>query len=222
MKNIIAIALITVSGSIGLYIFLNYKEWDEATRTVAPLLMLLLLGLSGGILTFMYILPIIGEKFSEIMYAAGGKIEPDENSRAISKIMQGDYEGAIQEYQKLVEDKPGDVHPVWEIAKLHAERLDDPDSGIAYLEQTLRDGEWEQEGASFLMNRLADLNIEHRGDFDAARALLTQIVEIMPKTRFSANATHRIRQLEEEEVQAKLAAQRQEQQLQESGEGEEV
>ena len=115
-----------------------------------------------------------------------------------------------------------DVHPVWEIAKLHAERLDDPDSGIAYLEQTLRDGEWEQEGASFLMNRLADLNIEHRGDFDAARALLTQIVEIMPKTRFSANATHRIRQLEEEEVQAKLAAQRQEQQLQESGEGEEV
>jgi tetratricopeptide (TPR) repeat protein len=208
MKNIFATAVISIFGSIGLYILLNYKNWSEASQTVAPLFMFLLLGIAGAMLTFMYILPTLSEKMSESMYAAGGEIEPDENSKAIAKIMQGDYEGAIEEYKIVAESKPGETHPVWEIAKLYAERLNDPDTAISFLGGALVNGAWQQEGSAFLINRLADLNVEHRHDYAAARSLLQRIVATMPDTRFSASASHRIKKLEDQEMQAKLAAQR--------------
>lgn len=208
MKNIFATAIISIFGSTGLYIFLNYKQWDETSQTVASLFMFVLLGLAGGLLTFMYILPALSQRLSESMYAAGGEIEPDENSRAIAKIMQGDYEGAIEEYKIVAADKPGDTHPVWEVAKLYADRLENPDSAISYLGGALLNGDWEQEGASFLINRLADLNIEHRSDYAAARTLLQRIVATMPETRYSANASNRMKKIEEEEARTRLAAQR--------------
>lgn len=209
MKNIFTTAIISVLGSAGLYVLLNYKNWDETGQTVAPLFIFVLLGLAGGLLTFMYILPSLSQKMSESMYAAGGELEPDENSKAIAKILQGDYEGAITEYKIVAEDKPGDTHPIWEITKLYADRLEDPSSAISYLGSALHSGKWEDEGAAFLMNRLADLNIEHNNDFAAARMLLQRIVATMPESRYSNNATHRIKKLEEQEMQAKLAAKRQ-------------
>jgi len=213
MKNIIALAIVSILGSIALFILFNYKSWDEGGQIASLFLMTICFGLAGGVLTFMYILPTIGDKISEQMLSGSGKVEPTENSKAIAKLMQGDYDGAISEFQKLADEKPGDTHPVMEISKIHADKLEDPDTGIAYLEGALEQGEWDEEGTSFLTNRLADLNIEHNGDYDTARSLLQQIVEALPGTRYSANATHRLRKLEEEEMQAQLAAQRQEQQL---------
>jgi len=217
-KNIVAITVVVILSGIGLYIWLNYKSWDDSSQAVAPFLLFILLGIAGGILAFMYLLPAIGDAMSGSLYSSGEQITQNENNRAIAKMAQGDYEGAIDEYSKLSEENPEDTHPIWEISRIRLDKLEDPEGAIKNLEAALEDKEWDQEGAAFLMNRLADLHVQTAGDYEGARTLMHQIAEVMPQTRYSANATHRIRELEEEEVKANLEARRREQQLEDGNE----
>ncbi len=124
------------------------------------------------------------------------EIEPDPSALAVAKIAQGDYEGAIAEYHKLMETNPMDRFPVVEIANIYMAKLEDPDRAVAFLEESLNDKEWSVDDAAYLMFRTVDIDLEERDDPVRARELLTLIVENFEGTRHAANAEHRIEQID--------------------------
>jgi tetratricopeptide (TPR) repeat protein len=118
-------------------------------------------------------------------------------TKAAAKIAQGDYQGALAHYEKMLEDKPDDPFPVAEIAKVHAERLRNPQAALKALEEHLQSKDWPVDDAAFIMFRIADVHLTHRHDYDAARDMLEQVISNFPNTRHSANAHHRMSEIEQ-------------------------
>ncbi len=161
------------------------------------LVFVILLGTTGGILAVKYLIPMLGDAVSESVFSSGEQVEQDEMTKAAASIAQGDYQGAIEHYEKMLEDKPDDPFPVAEIAKVYAERLRDPQAALKALEEHLQSKEWPVDDAAFIMFRIADVHLTHIHDFDAARDMLEQVVGNFPNTRHSANAHHRISEIEQ-------------------------
>ncbi|MBE7493545.1 MAG: hypothetical protein HS117_01215 [Verrucomicrobiaceae bacterium] len=172
----------------------------------------LIIGGGLGILAVKFLLPWIGDALGESVYSSGEKVEQDEMTKAAACISQGDYHGAIDHYNKMLDDKPDDPFPVAEIAKVHAERLHDPQSALQVLGNHLQSKDWPVDDAAFIMFRIAEVHLTHLHDFAAARDMLEQVVANFPNTRHSANAHHKITEVEQaefkfiQEQRAKAAA----------------
>lgn len=161
------------------------------------LVFVLALGLAGGLLAVKYLIPWLGDMMGEAVYSSGEKVEQDHMTKAAARIAQGDYQGAIEQYEKMLDEKPDDPFPVAEIAKIHAERLHDPQAALQVLEEHLQSKDWPVDDAAFIMFRIADVHLTHRHDFETARDMLEQIIGNFPNTRHSANAHHRMSELEQ-------------------------
>jgi tetratricopeptide (TPR) repeat protein len=161
------------------------------------LVIVILLGTAGGLLAVKYLVPMLGDALGESIFSSGEQVEQDEMTKAAASIAQGDYQGAIEHYEKMLEDKPDDPFPVAEIAKVYAERLRDPRAALKALEDHLQSREWPVDDAAFIMFRIADVHLTHLHDFETARDMLEQIVGNFPNTRHSANAHHRISDIEQ-------------------------
>lgn len=161
------------------------------------LVFVILVGLAGGLLSVKYVIPWLGDVMGEAVFSSGEKVEQDHMTKAAARIAQGDYEGAIGHYEKMLEEKPDDPFPVAEIAKIHAERLHDPQAALKVLEAHLQSKDWPVDDAAFIMFRIADVHLTQRHDFEAARDMLEQVIGNFPNTRHSANAHHRISELEQ-------------------------
>lgn len=178
-----------------LWVKLNWKTWENE-KEVYKLLSVLLLAVVGGIFFVMVILPKLGDAVGTMMYSSGEEVASDEGMKAASKMAAGDYHGAIEEYKEMMKLKPEDPFPVSEIAKIHAEKLQDPATALAFLQDHLQSREWSPENAAFLMFRMVDLHAGRR-EFDSAKHILEQVVGNFPGTRHSANAKHRINEIEQ-------------------------
>lgn len=161
------------------------------------LVFVITMGLIGGILTVKYVIPWFGDLMGEAVFSSGEKVEQDEMTKAAACIAQGDYHGAIEHYDKMLDDKPDDPFPVAEIAKVYAERLHDPQSALQALEEHLQSKDWPVDDAAFIMFRIADLHLTHRHDYETARDMLEQVIGNFPNTRHSANAHHRMSEIEQ-------------------------
>lgn len=172
----------------------------------------ILVSLGAGLLAVKYVIPWFGDVMGEAVFSSGEKLEQDEMTKAAACIAKGDYPGAIEHYEKMLEDKPTDPFPVAEIAKVQAERLRDPQLALKTLEHHLQSKEWPVDDAAFIMFRIADLHLTQRHDFETARDMLEQIVTNFPNTRHSANAYHKTSEIEQmqfkllQEQRAKAAA----------------
>lgn len=197
----ICIALLVVI--VGLLLWKQLMQASDGMKLVG----FILLGGVGGILAVKYLLPWIGDAFGESLYSSGEVTEQDEMTKAAACISQGNYEGAISHYEKMLEDKPDDPFPVAEIAKIHAERLHDPQSALAALSNHLQSREWPVDDAAFIMFRISEVYMTHLHDFSAARDMLEQVIGNFPNTRHSANAHHKITEIEQAEF-AYLQSQR--------------
>ncbi|WP_395743297.1 tol-pal system YbgF family protein [Prosthecobacter sp.] len=161
------------------------------------LVFVILLGLAGGLLAVKYLIPWLGDVMGEAVFSSGEKVEQDHMTKAAARIAQGDYQGAIEHYEKMLEDKPDDPFPVAEIAKVYAERMHDPQAALKALEDHLQSKDWPVDDAAFIMFRIADVHLTQRHDFETARDMLEQIIGNFPNTRHSANAHHRMSELEQ-------------------------
>ena len=169
------------------------KEADDGMK----FLFFICVGVGGGLWAVKVFIPWVGEALGTFFYSSGEEVRMDESMRAVAKVAQGDYEGAIAEYEKLAKSKPEDPHPVAEMAKIHSERLGDPEAAVALLSRHLQDRKWAEDDAAFLMFRLAELHSEKRRDHDAARVVLEQVIAQFPNTRHSANAHHRLNEVDQ-------------------------
>ena len=161
------------------------------------LVFMIVMGLVGGILAVKFVIPWLGDAMSEAVFSSGEKVEQDEMTKAAASIAKGDYKGAIDHYEKMLDDKPDDPFPVAEIAKVYAERLHDPQAALKALEEHLQSKDWPVDDAAFIMFRIADIHLNHRHDFETARDMLEQIIGNFPNTRHSANAHHRMSEVEQ-------------------------
>ncbi len=153
------------------------------------------LGLAGGVFVALYVLPTIGEKFGGLFFNPDEEIEKDVHAEAIVLIAKGDYQGAVEAYRAVYEEDPADTLALSEIVKLYCDKLGDPEAGARVLEEAL-ENEWTPEAGAFLAERLVDVRWHYQRDAIIARALLIQIAETMPDTKYAANAQHRLREIE--------------------------
>jgi outer membrane protein assembly factor BamD (BamD/ComL family) len=85
---------------------------------------------------------------------------------------------------------------------VHAERLHDPQSALQVLSDHLQSKDWPVDDAAFIMFRIADVQQRHLHDFEAARDMLQQVIGNFPNTRHSANAHHKMSEIEQAEYKA--------------------
>ncbi|MGF1655429.1 MAG: tol-pal system YbgF family protein [Verrucomicrobiales bacterium] len=148
------------------------------------------------------IVPLIAEWGTSMVYAADTPQEKGPYTDALVRLAQGDYHGAIEEYEGVLESNPEDTLALSEIVNIYADKLEDCLQAAGRLELAL-EHEWEPDKAAFLSFRLADIYWKYMHDGDRARAMLEQIVEGMPDTTHSANASHRLREIEHAEMERK-------------------
>jgi tetratricopeptide (TPR) repeat protein len=179
-----------------LLIFLLWESVKDGSDGV-KLVFVILMGGLGGILMVKFFIPWLGDLMGEAVFSSGEEVEQDSMTKAAACIAQGDYKGAIEHYEKMLEDKPDDPFPVAEIAKVNAERLHNPQAALQALEEHLQSKDWPVDDAAFIMFRIADVHLMHRHDFEAARDMLEQVIGNFPNTRHSANAHHKMSEIEQ-------------------------
>lgn len=192
--------------AIALAILAAVMGWHMLDKedTGGQFIYMIVVGVIGGLAAVKYVIPWIGDVMGTFFFSSGEQVVMDDSMKAVAKLAQGDYEGAIAEYEKIAKEKPEDSFPVAEIAKIYAEKMDDPRRALAYLQARLEGKEWEQDAAAFLMFRMVDLHADKLNDYQAARDLLEQVVANFPNTRHSANAHHKLREVEQAQFKAAM------------------
>jgi tetratricopeptide (TPR) repeat protein len=192
---IIRICIILLVGIICMLLWRQLMNASDGMKLVG----FILLGGALAIVAVKFILPWFGDAMGEAMFSSGEQVEQDEMMKAAACISAGNFEGAISHYQQMIEDKPEDPFPVAEMAKVYADRLHDPQTALQVLSEHLQRREWSVDDAAFLMFRIVEVYLTHLHDFAAARSTLEQIVASFPSTRHSANAHHKITEVDQAE-----------------------
>ncbi len=203
-----------------LYVLLKWHTEAWQSNPMMQFAAILGLAVVVGFFFVIVILPKFGDAVGTVMYSSGEEVAPDESMKAAAKMAAGDYEGAIEEFKNLLQGKPDDVHAISEIAKTYADKLHEPDKALGFLNEQIQSQEWTPDNAAFLLFRFFDIQA-HMHDFEAARATLEHIIGTFPDTRHSANARHKITELQEAEFKH-LQAARAAEQLQEQPSDEET
>ncbi len=205
-RLVIRICLISFFGLAILYVVGKWHAEAWQNNPMYPFLAIISIAIAGGFLFVTVVLPQIGDALGTVMYSSGEEIKADEGMKAAAKMASGDYEGAIEEYEKALAEKPDDTFTISEVAKIKGDKLEQPDEALTYLQEHLEAREWPQDDAAFLMFRIADI-YTHAESWDSAKSVLEQIIGDFPGTRHSSTAKHRISELDQAQFK-QLQAQR--------------
>lgn len=188
-----------------LYVVLKWNSESWQNNPLIQFAAILGLAVVLGLFFVLVILPKLGDAVGTVMYSSGEEVVQDEAMKAAASMAAGNYEGAIEHFKNQLKDKPDDIHAISEIAKTYADKLHEPDKAIAFLNEQIGSQEWSQDHAAFLLFRLVDVQA-HMFNFEAAMATLEQVIGTFPDTRHSANARHKITELQESEFKLLQAA----------------
>ncbi len=203
-RNIIHLSLAALYALTVLYVMgrWNSPAWQE--NPIFLFIVIILLAVATGVFLVTIILPRVGDAIGTMMYSSGEELKENKSMKAAAMLAQGDYEGAIAEYQKAVDENPDQTFPISAIAKIHHENLESSATAISYLHKHLEKQEWPPDDAAFLMFRMIDI-LTDQEQYDDAKDLLEQIVVNFPGTRHSANASHKITEIEQTQFKAMMA-----------------
>jgi tetratricopeptide (TPR) repeat protein len=177
------------------WMFTNWTTWDENSDVGLQFVAVMGLTILGGILFVLFVLPRIGESIGAFFYSAPAKIEPDAFTKAAAKVTQGDYEGAIEAYREIANDEPDNRFPIIEIAKIQQDHLGNVDAAIITLEEAVESKEWPVNDATFFIFRIQDLYLKEKDNKARAKELLHLVIDKFPDTRHSANAHHKLNEI---------------------------
>jgi tetratricopeptide (TPR) repeat protein len=185
-----------------LWVMGSWGQWAKDDNVGHQLLAVLLIAVVGGFFVVLVVLPRFGDAVSTALTSSNEEVKLEGASKATALVAQGDYEGAIEEYERVLKEKPDDAFAVSEIAKICTDKIGDPIRGLHVLRTQLESRTWKPDDAAFLMFRMVDIHIKEES-LDEAKELLEQIVITFPNTRHVGNATHKINEVEQ--AQFKLA-----------------
>jgi len=170
------------------------EDSDQMMATALPLI--ITVGYAG-FLVVAYLLPSFVNKMSEEMYGSTAEVEDDPLHDARTAFAQGDYPEAIRIYRSVWNDNKDDRYPIVEIAKIQRDNLKSPAVAVETLREALESKEWRENDAAFFMFRIADIYENDMEQHEGCVSILRQVLEDLPDTRHSANATHKLRELGE-------------------------
>ena len=131
-------------------------------------------------------LPALGNPFDEAP------------ARPESQVERNQAAELARDYVRILEKDPDYVPAREKLARLLAERLDQPDQAIEQLVLLLEmDGQLETHRAEWL-SLMAAWHMKYRQDADTAASTLARVVSDFPNTPQAIAARHRLRLLEEE------------------------
>ena len=184
---------------IGIVVFVLMAIWHliQDSNDGVKLIFFIVIGVGGGLWAIKIFIPWLGDVIGTFVYSSAEEIVVDDSMKAAAKIAQGDFEGAIEEYEKLAKDNPMDPHPVAEIAKIHSDRFHDHATALDVLQRHLQSREWPVDDAAFLMFRIAEVYSDRLHDYETAHDILEEVIANFPNTRHSANAHHRINEVDQ-------------------------
>ena len=177
------------------WMFSNWELWKEQNQPEMQFVSLMGFTVLGGFLFVLFVLPRIGESIGAFFYSAPAKIEPDAFTKAAAKVTQGDYEGAVEAYREIANDEPDNRFPIIEIAKIQQDHLGNIDAAIMTLENAVECKEWPVNDATFLIFRIQALYLNEKNDEARAKELLQLVIDKFPDTRHSANAHHKLNEI---------------------------
>lgn len=155
-----------------------------------------LVGIVTGAVAAFMVVPMIGEMIGGLFFNPAEEAERDPHMKALALSAQGDYEGALEEYFRLLEETPGDTIAINEVVKIYCDRFHAPENAAQFLEGMLTE-EHEPDLAALLINKLADVYWKHLNEPVRARDILIQLAESLPDTRHAANARHRLNEIDQ-------------------------
>lgn len=190
-------SLILRAGMLGLAVIAVLAAWQaiKDANDGLKLIFFIFIGAGLGIWAVKVLLPRLGDALGTLVYSSGEEIESDDRQRAAAKVAQGDFKGAIRDYERLIERNPEDPLPLSEIARIHNHFLHDPESAIRALECGLKERSWPVDAAVFLRLRMVDILSDDLHDDPKACQVLEQIIHDFPDTRHSVKARHRINEM---------------------------
>lgn len=151
----------------------------------------------GGILTVLYVLPVIVDKLSEEMMGSTAEVDEDPLDEARAAVAAAEYPDAIAIYRMFWLENLGNRHPLVEITKIQRRYLKSPAAAVNTLEEGLEEYEWPEDDAAFLMFRIAEIYEEDLEDKDEVIAVMKRVIRELKGTRHEGNAAHKLRELEE-------------------------
>ena len=202
MKIFLKILLFAVLGALGFFLFkegraAHGQEEIDPSKLVMLFAGVILLGGAVAVFVATIVMPWFGDALGNVFFSPNQAPEKDVHADARAALARGDYPAAIDAFQTVFDNDPSDTFALSEIAKIHCDHLDNPTAAAEFLEGMLQ-REWPPDTAAFISSRLVDVYWKHQHDLASARALLMQIVELMPGTKFAANAQHRLREIEQD------------------------
>ena len=171
----------------------NNAEAKISEKTLAGILLTLLVAGTAGVLFVTLVLPLMAHYVAHAVYDSGEMLETDTLHDAHSLMAQGEYVKAIEAFKVAAARDPLNRLPWVEIAKIQRTNQYDPEAAIQTLETALEGQEWQINDAAYLLFRLAELYDEDRDDRAAAVGIMRKVIDEFPETRHSANARHRLR-----------------------------
>ncbi len=184
---------------VGIVVLLLMASWHglKDANPGTQLIFFLLVGAGGGIFMIKYVIPWLGDAVTTGLLSSGEEIQRDDQTKAVASLAQGDYEQAIELYEKVLEDKPEDPFPIAEIAKIYLEKMQDPKRALDFIQSHLESRDWPVDDAAFLMFRMIDIHVENLHEYQLAHDLLQEVIANFPNTRHSANAHHKLHEVEQ-------------------------
>jgi hypothetical protein len=170
-------------------------EIVDQSRVVMLFGAMVLTGVAAGGVLVVFFLPILGDWIGNFFFNPNDRLERSPHADALAAIARGDFDTAIEEYHECLDRNPTDTLAISEVARLYAEKLDDPGSAARELEEALV-REWPPDEAAFLTLRLAEIHWAHLHDARRARELLLSITGSFPNTQHAALAQQRLREIE--------------------------
>lgn len=170
-------------------------EMDGSSTFVGIFLVFLSAGYAG-ICFVIYVLPQLAQRATHTIFDSGEMIEPDAMSLARSKLAQGEYLDAMEEFRKAAEKDSANRMPWMEIIKIQRDVLSDPSAAAQTICEVLEIHPWPEDDAAYFLFRLAEIQHTDLQDLESARAALQRVIQQFPETRHSANALHQLQSWE--------------------------
>ena len=159
---------------------------------------------AGGLfLTFVWgplIVDFVSRKIGSLYDGGEAEVDP-KPYYSISRALQtkGKYFEALAEIRKQLDKFPTDFEGQTLLAELQAENLNDlPGAAITIHRMCAQPGH-APANIAYALNKLADWRLSLEKDRDAARAELEKIIELLPETEMSLQASQRIARLADTE-----------------------
>ncbi len=202
MRSILArLATLVPLGYLMWYIFERTRISQSGPNPDGSGLVLGYLGIVGigvvmaGIVGMM-VIPAIGEVVGNFIYNAPEQAPKNPHAPALAKVNAGDFEGAVEAYLAVLQETPDDTLAITEVVHLYCDKLEQPERAALFLEELIQREGWTSDQLAFMSHRLADVYWTYQQDALRARDMLLQIAEHFPDTRHSANAFHRLQEID--------------------------